>query len=92
MVFVIILLIGCSNNSVESKIKPKLNGHTLYYSNIAGQQMNYTVQEKDIVEMIKTSLDGNPVWRIKVGQSLSWYVYFDESGERIVKEEPLFVS
>jgi hypothetical protein len=76
----------------EDKIKENLIEMTLTYSNIAGQPLTFTITADDIKSIEKTTLDGNAAWKVRVGDALAWDIYFDESGEQIIKKEQLFVS
>jgi len=87
-----LLLNGCSSNSSVDKVQEVLEGHVIFYYNIAGMRLNYTVQAEDIKEVVNEQFSGKEVWRAKVGEGLSWYVYIDKETYQILKEEPLFVS
>ncbi len=75
---------------IEEKIKSKLIGMEITYYGIAGNALVYNVAENDIKMINETFLDSKRVWKVRIGEGISWDYYFDEKGENIVKIVQLF--
>jgi hypothetical protein len=75
---------------IQEKIKSKLIGLEITYSGKWGEIEKYTINETDIKTMNETWLDSKRVWKVRIGEGISWDYYFDEKGENIVKVEQLF--
>ena len=78
--------------TADKKIYNTLIGYELEYRNIAGNVLIYNIKKEDIKSITRTNLDGEEVWKVNVGEGLSWNIYFDIGGNRIIKHEQLFVS
>ena len=93
IMIVFILAYGCvkKERSTEEKITDSLIGEKLTYYNIAGQPINFTISAEDIKSIEKTEIKGAFFWRVRVGESLAWDIYFDQYG-KIEKKEQLFVT
>ncbi len=79
-----------NNTFIEEKIKSKLIGLEITYYGVAGNALVYKVSENDIKMINETLLDGKRVWKVRVGEAMSWDIYFDEKGDNIVKIIQLF--
>ena len=78
---------------IDEKIKKTLVGHELVYYNIAGSPMSYNITEEGIGDIEQTTLNGEAAWKVKIGeQGLTWDIYIDGEGEKILKEVQLFVT
>ncbi len=75
---------------IQEKIKSKLIGLEITYSDKRGELEKYTVNESDIKMINETWLDNKRVWKLRIGVGISWDYYFDETGENIVKTVQLF--
>ncbi len=75
---------------IQEKIKSKLIGMEITYYGIAGNALVYNVTENDIKLINETLLDSKRVWKVRIGEGISWDYYFDERGENIVKTVQLF--
>jgi hypothetical protein len=78
--------------SPQTKIKERLIGYKLEYPNIAGNLLIFEIKSEDIKSIKKTVLNEKEVWKVRVGKGLVWDLYFDIKGDKIIKQEQLFVS
>ncbi len=79
-------------DAIKDKIRNNLIGTGIVYRNVAGRSIIYNVTEKDIKTIEKTVMENRTVWKVRVGSKMAWDIYFNETGEAIVKKEQLFVS
>ncbi len=93
-IIIIILAISCADNGlqIKQKIKKNLTGMEIAYSDIAGKTLTYTVSAKDIKSIERIEIKGDAGWRVEVGESLRWVIYYDSEGEKIIKREQLFMT
>ena len=75
---------------IQEKIKSKLIGMEIKYYGFAGNALVYNVTENDIKMINETLLDSKKVWKVRIGEGISWDYYFDEKGDNIVKTVQLF--
>ncbi len=75
---------------IQEKIKSKLIGMELTYHGTMGEIEKYTIIESDIKTMNESWLDNKRVWKVRIRDAMTWYIYFDEKGENIMKVEQLF--
>ena len=94
LMILFVFLSGCVQTSSEDKIKEKINknliGTKIKYNNLAGKESFFVVDALSIKNVEKVSLDNKTVWKARIGESVAWDIYFDESGSRIIKQEQLF--
>ncbi|TFH46941.1 MAG: hypothetical protein E4G94_01280 [ANME-2 cluster archaeon] len=81
-----------NETQIKERIMQNLVGTQIGYYNVAGQPMSYNISAYDIKSINKTQLDNKIAWKVKVGSQLAWDIYFNETGEAILKKEQLFVS
>jgi hypothetical protein len=89
-IIIALLLVGCAGITAEEQIKQELIGHNLTYSNIAGQPVEFIIQDQDIIS-IESISEKEAVWKVHVGDTLSWELYLDEN-YKILRSEQLFQS
>lgn len=81
-----------NETQIKERITQNLIGTQIEYYNVAGQPMSYNISAYDIKSINKIQLDNKIAWKVRVGSQLSWDLYFNETGEAILKKEQLFVS
>lgn len=81
-----------NETQIKERITQNLVGTQIEYYNVAGRPMSYNISASDIKSINKTQQDGKIVWKVRVGSKLAWDIYFNDTGEKILKKEQLFVS
>ncbi len=76
----------------KSGLKKTLTGMNLTYYSIAGKPMNYTIGARDIGSIEPVEFEGQPAWKVHVGQGLAWDLTMDRSGTKILDTKQLFVT
>lgn len=79
-----------SETLIQEKIKSKLIGMEITYYGIAGNALIYNVTENDIKMINESLLENEKVWKVSIGEGISWDYYFNEKGDNIVKTVQLF--
>jgi hypothetical protein len=75
---------------IKMKIKEKLIGSKLVYFDVAGISRTFEISEKDIKYINKTQVNNQTLWVVRIGEGLAWDLYFDEAGDKLIKEVQLF--
>lgn len=92
-ILVVAVLNGSGDSAdVKKAINDRLVGTNLTYYSIAGVPMNYTIGADDIKSVEKTTYDGQPAWKVRVGEGLSWDLTMDAEGKQILDTKQLFVT
>lgn len=78
-----------STNPIEN-IHKTLVGHNLTYYDIAGNQREYSISEKDIGIIEQTRYKGEDAWIVKVGRGMVWEIYLNATGDKMIEEIQLF--
>jgi len=78
------------DKNVRPAIEKTLVGTNLTYYSIAGQPMNYTIMQDDILSIEPTTYKGNDAWIVRVGKSLSWNLTMNADGTQVLDSEQLF--
>lgn len=81
---------GGGDKDPRPAIEKTLVGTQLTYSNIAGQPMNYTITQDDIIDIQPTTYKGTDAWKVRIGESLSWDLTMSADGTRVLETEQLF--
>ncbi len=84
--------VGDDSAAARKAINDTLIGTNLTYSNIAGQPMNYTIGADDIKSVEKTTYNGQPAWKVRVGEGLAWDLTMDAEGKNILDTKQLFIT
>ncbi len=79
-----------TQRTITEVIRGNLIGTNITYYDFAGRPVNYTIIEYDIKDIQETTFKGALVWKVKIGEGLSWNIYMDEKGEKIIEVEQLF--
>ncbi len=93
-ILVIAIIKGSGNESgdIRKAINDRLVGTNLTYSSIAGKPMNYTIGADDIVSVEKAEYNGQPAWKVRVGQGVAWDLTMDAEGKQILDTKQLFYT
>jgi hypothetical protein len=54
--------------------------------------MNYTIGAEDIVSVDKAEYNGQPAWKVRVGQGMAWDLTMDAEGKQILDTKQLFYT
>ena len=81
-----------NESQIKERIKQNLVGTQIEYYNVAGQPIAYNISAYDIKSINKTRLDNKVAWKVRIGSRLAWDIYFNETGEAIIKKKQLFIS
>ena len=75
-----------------NNITKTLVGTNITYHNFAGKPMNFTIGPNDIQSVERADHDGQPAWKVRVGQGMQWDLIMDRSGRQILDIKQLFVT
>jgi hypothetical protein len=78
------------NDDHINAINKTLVGMNITYYNFAGKPMNYTISPDDIGSVEKIEYNGQPAWKVHVGQGLAWDITMDAGGKQILDTKQLF--
>lgn len=92
MIILLLILAGCAAQQIseEDAVRKSLVGTEIEYGNLAGNTLTYVVNESDIISVEKIS-EKEAVWKVRVGNNLSWYLYLNENHD-IIRIEQLFMT
>jgi hypothetical protein len=92
-ILVIAVLKGGSDSAtIRNAINDRLVGTNLTYSSIAGVPMNFTIGADDIKSVEEASYEGDPAWKVRVGEGLAWDLIMSADGRQILDTRQLFVT
>jgi hypothetical protein len=91
-ILAIAILKGNGSGDVREAINERLVGTNLTYYSIAGVPMNYTIGAEDIVSVDKAEYNGQPAWKVRVGQGMAWDLTMDAEGKQILDTKQLFYT
>jgi hypothetical protein len=83
---------GNESDDVRKAMNERLVGTNLTYYSIAGEPMNYTIMAGDIVSVEKAEYNGQPAWKVRVGQGIAWDLTMDAECKQILDTKQLFVT
>ncbi len=81
---------GQANDDHLNAINQTLVGTNITYYSFAGKPLNYTVIPDDIGSVEKIEYNGQPAWKVHVGQGLAWDITLDAGGKQILDTKQLF--